>query len=152
MAFEFLKKYVVDENSNIRLRHTFHSVEEEVIQQIDSIIKIPVELKKFYHLIGYGFMLDIIDRSIDRFLDPFEFKRINLREDYYQFDPTLELFSLSMYENKLIFFEVNEGVYLLIDKQDINKKNAIYYFDKKIANSLEEFLLRFDKEPYYFEK
>lgn len=152
MNFEFLKKYVVDKNSKIRLRHTFYNVDKEIIQRVDNIITIPSELKNFYQKIGYGVMLDIVDGSIDRFLDPIEFKKINLHEDYYQFDPTLEHFSLPMYKDKLIFFEVNEGVYLLINKQDMNGKNAIYYFDEKIADSLEEFLQKFDKEPYYFEK
>ena len=151
MKYDFLYKYIVEKESQIRLRHTFYKVDDNIIQQINATIKIPLELKEFYQLIGHGFMFDIIDGSIDKFLDPIEFKRINLHEDYYEFDPTLELFSLPMYEDKLIFFEVNEGVYLLIDKQDIKEKNAIYYFDKKIANSLEEFLIRFDKEAYYFE-
>lgn len=43
---------------------------------------------------------------------------MNLREEYYQYDPTLEIFSLPFYEDKLIFFEVNEGVYLLVDRYD----------------------------------
>lgn len=152
MNFDFLKKYVVDKNSKTRLRHTFYGVDPEVIQLVDNVLTIPLELKEFYQSIGYGFMLDLVDDSIDRLLDPIEFKKINLREDYYQYDPTLELFLSPFYEDKLIFFEVNEGVYLLVDKYNTDGKNAIYYFNEKIAESLEEFLQRFDEEPYYFEK
>jgi hypothetical protein len=83
--FDFLTKFVVEKDSKIRLRHTFHSVEKDVIQQVDNILKIPVELKKFYLTIGHGFMFDSNDSySIDKFYDPIEFKKINLHEDYYQ--------------------------------------------------------------------
>jgi hypothetical protein len=47
---------------------------------------------------------------------------------------------------------VVEGNYLLINKKDDNGKNSILYIDEKIADSLEEFLARFDKEGHYFEK
>jgi len=36
---------------------------------------------------------------------------------------------------------------LTIEKEDVVGKNAIYYFDKKIANSLKDFLIEFDKNP-----
>ena len=88
----------------------------------------------------------------DRLLDVISLKKINLRQDYYQFDPDLELYDSPNYNDKLIFFELSEGTYLLIEKVEDNKKNAIYFFNKKIADSLEEFLVRFDKEGHYFEK
>jgi hypothetical protein len=152
MNFDFLQKYIVEPNSKKRLRHTFHPVKASELALVEDVITIPVELKKFYTLIGSGFLLDTVDESIDKLLDPVEFKKINLKEDFFEFDPTLEIFSLPMFKDKLIFFVVNEGVYLLIDKNDINGHNPIFYFDEKIANSLEEFLLRFDEEPYFFEK
>jgi len=56
------------------------------------------------------------------------------------------------YLGKLIFFELNDGVYLMIEKNDTNGKNPIYYFDRKIAESLEEILKKMDEIPNYFEK
>jgi hypothetical protein len=47
---------------------------------------------------------------------------------------------------------VVEGNYLLINKNDDYVKNSILYIDEKIADSLEEFLARFDKEGHYFKK
>ena len=82
-------------------------------------------------------------------LDPDSLRIINLRQEYYEFDPDLELYQ--DYHGKLIFFEVNEGVYLLISKDHINEKNPIYYFEEKIADSLEEFLIQFDRESNFFE-
>ncbi|MET4141982.1 hypothetical protein ABIB30_004375 [Pedobacter sp. UYP1] len=49
-----------------------------------------------------------------------------------------------MYDgDKLLFFEINEGVYLAIDKEAKNGENKIYYFDKEIFNSLESFIKAF---------
>jgi len=148
MSFNFLKDYIVQQEGKREFKHNFYKVNKEQLQEIKSLIKIPYELNLFYQEIGYGFMFDINELySINKFLDPDGFKKINYREDYFQFDPTLNLFDNPEYEGKLIFFEVNEGVYLLIDKDDTNGKNAIYYFDHKIADSLEEFLLKFDSNP-----
>ena len=38
------------------------------------------------------------------------------------------------------------------DKKAIGSQNAIYFFERKIANSLEDFLLRFNTEGHYFER
>jgi hypothetical protein len=55
----------------------------------------------------------------------------------------LELYDQLYHGDKLLFFEVNEGIYLAIDKKDENGKNEIYYFKDKIANSLESFIKDF---------
>ncbi|TWK78744.1 Antitoxin YxxD [Bacillus paralicheniformis] len=52
----------------------------------------------------------------------------------------------------LVFFEVGEGTYLTLDL-DQEQENGIcpvYYFEKKIATSLEEFLKKMDEEPDYY--
>ena len=154
MDFSYFKKFIVDKNGKTskKLKHSFYLVSQNEIDTIDRELKIPYELKQFYSIVGFGYMFDSTEYySIDKFLSPDEFKKINFREEYYKFDPTLEIFNTPEYKNKLIFFEVNEGVYLLIDKNDVKGKNAIYYFDDKIANSLDEFLMKFDKEGHYFE-
>lgn len=35
---------------------------------------------------------------------------------------------------------MNEGLYLAIDKNSTNGKNAIYYFEKKIFDSFDDFI------------
>ena len=63
----------------------------------------------------------------------------------------MELYNSSIFRNKYIFFELCEGTYLHIDKKAIGSQNAIYFFERKIANSLEIFLLCFNTEGHYFE-
>lgn len=61
-------------------------------------------------------------------------------------DPDLDIYEDS---NKLVFFEAVEGLYFSISVEG-NDKNAIYYVDTIIAESLEEFLKRLDQEGDYF--
>lgn len=49
----------------------------------------------------------------------------------------------------LIFFEVNEGVYLALDLNN-NDKSPVYYFDFKIADSLTDFLINMVKDTEYY--
>ena len=151
----FLKEFVLpnEKESNNPIyenyKHILFPLSENKIEKINAIFSIPFELKSFYEEIGYGFFYHS-GNSFNRLLDPFSFKQINLREDFYEFDPDLELYEKYYKENKLIFFEVVEGVYLLIDKEDKDAKNSIYYFSKKIADSLVEFLIRFNEDERYF--
>lgn len=116
-------------------------------------IFIPHELLLFYENIGYGLFFDTPDSySIDRLYSPSEFCKINLREDYYTDDPTLDYYDHKKFENYKIFFEVVEGNYLLIADNEDKGKNAIIYINEKIADSLEEFLNRFNDEGHYFER
>ena len=156
--FEFLKKNLVPsekESNNLiynDYKHKLFILKSTNIEEINKIIRIPMELYDFYKKIGYGFFWIKNEKAFNRLLDPFSFKQINLREDFYEFDPDLELYDDVFYSDKDIFFEVNEGVYLLLKKEDTNKKNAIYYFKQKIADSLEEFLIKFDQNENYYHK
>ena len=134
MIYKQLKKYVLP-NENDRKKE----------------IEIPFELEFFYRHIGYGFFFQNNKDNSDRLLDAISFKQINLRQDYYKYDPDMELYNSSIFRNKYIFFELCEGTYLHIDKKAIGSQNAIYFFERKIANSLEDFLLRFNTEGHYFE-
>ena len=147
-----MKQFVVKSEKERGLKHTFYTVTNEQLKELEAEIDIPTELKEFYLEVGHGFMFDDNDSySIDRLLSPDDYVKINLRKDYYEYDPTLDLFKEPIFDGKSIFFEVNEGVYLLISEVSVNGKNDIYFFDKKIADSLEEFLIRFDSEGHYFE-
>ena len=65
---------------------------------------------------------------------------LNLNTEDFEYDPDLETYDEIYNNDKLLFFEVKEGVYLTVDKIEHNEKNAIYYFENKIADSLEEFI------------
>jgi hypothetical protein len=156
--FDFLTKFLLpsEKESNNPIyedyKHILFPLKKEEIYNVYSLFQIPIELKIFYEEIGYGFFFRKNSSFFNRLLDPFSFKQINLREDFYEFDPDLELYEKYYDDNKLIFFEVCEGVYLLIDKEDNDGKNAIYYFKDKIANSLFEFLIKFDNDERYYVK
>ncbi|MFY2157700.1 SMI1/KNR4 family protein [Cytobacillus firmus] len=97
-------------------------------------------------MVGYGFIKGQSANAINRILGPGAVADIRLREGIFEFDPDLdELFDD---EDKLIFFEVNEGVYISIDLQLVN--NPIYYFDIQIAESLEDFFKKFLNNNEYF--
>ncbi|WP_293786911.1 hypothetical protein [uncultured Pedobacter sp.] len=73
--------------------------------------------------------------------------QINLKRDEFEFDPDLEVYDDLYKGEKVLFYEVNEGVYLAIDIVDENGKNKIYYPDAIIADSLEDFIKSFLTNP-----
>lgn len=117
----------------------FTLIDKEDIQLAEKRmnIKIPTELKEFYENIGCG-VLQSKDHSFNRLIDPLTCADIRMREDIYEFDPDLELYE-NFEEDKMIFFEINEGVYALIELSD-DFRHKIYFCDEVIAYSLEEFL------------
>ena len=144
--FQEFKKYVKGYDDNSKTKHSIYVTSGEDIEKVEKTILIPYELKLFYSELGYGFFHRDIGASY-RILGPYNFEQINVKKDFYEFDPALEIYDTLYHGNKLLFFEIVEGTYLAIDKEDSNGKNAIYYFDQKIADSLEEFLLKFDLNP-----
>ena len=143
-----IDKYILNEKNDL-----LPLVQEDIDKaEKDMGIKIPNELKSFYLNYGYGFISKIRRRCINRLMDPGSCADIRLRRDYYKYDPELESYkSDELIYNRMIFFEVNEGSYLTISL-DEGEKNAIYYGDVKIADSLEEFLIKmYDDGTYYFD-
>jgi hypothetical protein len=150
MAFEQFQKYIIN-SQNKDPKHSFHSVKEAELELIEKEIIIPKELKSFYTNIGYGVMFDNTGSySINKLYSPTEFLKINLRRDYYEFDPTLEYYNSEEFKNYSIFFEIVEGNYLLINNKAVNGKNSIMQINKVIFDSLEEFLVSFDKNEDFF--
>ncbi|WP_412095129.1 SMI1/KNR4 family protein [Bacillus haynesii] len=129
--------------------HEFYELKEnDLIKAEDRLgFLFPKELKEFYLEIGYGF-INGNNNAINRFLDPATIADITLREDIYEFDPDLD--GIYEDENKLVFYEVNEGVYVTLDLND-SDKSPVFFFDKKIADSLEEFIKKVDQNDLYFE-
>ena len=85
--------------------------------------------------IGYGFFFKN-NEDINRFIDATSLAQINLQQNEFEEDPDLELYEEIYGGTKLLFLEISEGVYLAIDKDDIEGKNAIYYLKLKISDSL----------------
>src|SRR5699024_1271066 len=86
-----------------------------------------------------------VANAINRILGSGSVADVELREEIFEFDPDLD----AVYdEDKLIFFEVNEGIYLSIDLQLVN--NPIYYMDNQIAESLEDFFKKFINDNEYY--
>ena len=106
-------------------------------------ITIPHDLRKFYQEVGYGFVKNELS-AINRLIDPLGCSDIRMRSDIYEYDPDLEMYE-SYEENSLIFFEVNEGLYVSIGLND----GKIYFTDKIIANSLLEFLQKIVNPDYW---
>ncbi|NTE04379.1 SMI1/KNR4 family protein [Agrobacterium tumefaciens] len=148
--FDELKIYIKSLDDNAITKHNIYSVLETDILKVENKIEIPYELKLFYLEVGYGFFHKNIGESF-RLFGPHNFQQINLKEDFYEFDPDLDIYDQIYNGDKLLFFEVFGGNYLAIDKEDFEGKNKIFHYDKKIANSLEEFLIELDKKPNYFD-
>jgi hypothetical protein len=96
--------------------------------------------------VGYGFIKGQSANAINRILGPGAVADIRLREGIFEFDPDLD--ELYDDENKLIFFEVNEGVYISLDLQLVG--NPVFYFDIQIAESLEDFFKKFLNDNEYY--
>jgi hypothetical protein len=146
--FQILSPFKVKDTTNNDLEHVFYKVEENNIDTAEKKLgfRLPKELASFYREIGYGFM-NKGNGSFNRLVDPLSLVQIFLKEDFYEGDPDLEVYDDIYNNDKLLFFEVNEGTYLAIDKIDEGGKNKIYYFDKKVFDSLEEFITAFVANP-----
>ncbi|KAA6452745.1 SMI1/KNR4 family protein [Bacillus swezeyi] len=137
--FDFVK------NNN----HKFYELKENDLTEAEERLgfSFPKELREFYLEIGYGFIKGNNENAINRLLDPDTIADITLREDIYEFDPDLD--GIYEDEDKLVFYEVNEGVYLTLDLNETDK-SPVFFFDTKIADSLEEFVEKVDQDDQYF--
>ena len=108
---------------------------------LDAEKRMKVKFPKDLH--GCGFVKNE-KMAFNRLMDPGSCADIRLREEPYTYDPDLEMYE--EYErNGILFFEVNEGVYVSIGFED----GKIYYADEVIADSLMEFLKKI-RNPAYF--
>ena len=120
--------------------------EKEIIEAERNMkIQFPYDLKKFYLEVGYGFVKNDAG-AINRLIDPLGCADIRLRLDVYEYDPDLEMYE-TFEEDKLIFFEVNEGVYMSIGLTD----GKVYFTDKLIAESLTDFIEKIVNPDYWNE-
>ncbi|MGE7586730.1 SMI1/KNR4 family protein [Peribacillus sp. NPDC101480] len=140
-----MAKFDYIKNSN----HKFFPLKEKDLIKAEERLgfKFPPELREFYLEVGYGFFKGNNENSISRLMDPDTIADITLRKGIYEYDPDLE----GIYEeaDKLVFYEVNEGVYLTLDLND-TQRTSVHFFDNKIADSLESFIKKVDEDNEYF--
>ncbi len=110
--------------------------------------KFPAELRQFYLEIGYGFANRNETTTFQRIIDPESAVDLNLREDFYEHDPDLD-----MYDERegFIFFEVVEGLYFEV-RWGIPDASPVYFMDIRISDSLQAFLDHLDKDAHFYEK
>ncbi|OAB38854.1 SMI1/KNR4 family protein [Paenibacillus glacialis] len=126
---------------------TYKLLEEDILKAENRLgISFPNDLRQLYSEIGYGFIKGQSANAINRILGPGTVVDIRLREGIFEFDPDLD--DIYDDEDKLIFFEVNEGVYLTLDMQ--LKNTPVFYFDTQIADSLEDFFEKFLNDNEYY--
>lgn len=134
----------IKENSN----HSFYSVKVEDIRkaEVNMGIIIPEQLLQFYLEVGYGF-LESHKNNINRVMGPSSLTEFFLGIG--QFENFNEEIYNQYMKDQLFFFEVNESQFLSIGRTKLNK-GKIYYYDKIIANNIEEFFDRYLKDEDYY--
>lgn len=127
----------------------FYCIKEAVISAVQEELGIilPQELVEFYKEVGYGF-LHSDQYNFNRIMSPKSLCDFRFRKGQFNDSSELETYE-DLERDKLIFFEVSEGTYLSIG---FAKKNngKVFYGKTKIANSLKEFLEKYQENENYF--
>ena len=133
-----------------KMDNKFYAVESSRITEAQTELGIifPKDLKCFYEEIGYGFLSSRMD-NFNRIMDPNSICEFRQRDGQFANDPELEMY-VNYERDRLIFFEVCEGYFLSIGFAKRNN-GKIYSGSKMIANSLEEFLIKYQANEMYFQ-
>ncbi|MGE8078331.1 SMI1/KNR4 family protein [Peribacillus loiseleuriae] len=133
----------------INQENSFYPVTESEIEEVEKELdlKIPQELVNFYLEVGYGFIKGS-EFNINRIMDPSSIRDFRLRINDFEFYPDIEIYD-EFENNKLIFFEGSESALMSIEMND-NNECSIYYYDIRIASSLEEFLRKIEENDKYY--
>lgn len=157
MAYKFLDKYKIEyqkvEESEARrlgrLKHCFFAVPDLYIQKATFAINpFPVELLKFYEEIGFGFFHRTKDIG-HILLDPRSLVCTNMQVGYFATEQVKEYIQLYDISQKLLFFQTFKEQYFAISRIAENGKNAIWYKEQKIEESLFDFLLHCSRDRNY---
>lgn len=147
-TFKFLSQYIVEKTGDSNnSRHIFYRInEDEIINAEERLAeKFPNQLKEFYLEIGYGFLCTEDKVRINRLMHPDDIA------DFYCDDEIYAHVDRDMYESdEMIFFDLGgEGDFLTLK---INGENlgAVYYFGRKIADTLKGFIEKMDLETNYY--
>ena len=130
-------------------QNTFYSVKSETIHKAEANmgVIIPETLVGFFLNVGYGF-LETHKHNINRIMGPTSIEEFYLGTGQFQNSDEVEIFG-AYTKDKLVFFEVTESLFLSIGTTKANKGN-IYYYDKLIANDINDFLMKYLKNEEYF--
>ena len=128
----------------------FYSLKKDAVDkaQEDLGIILPKELKEFYEEIGYGF-LNSEEDYFNRIMDPQSLCEFRFREGQFANDSELDVYE-DYEQDCLVFFEICEGSYLSIGFSK-NNNGKIFSEDKIIADSLKEFLIKYQDNERYFD-
>ncbi|MEC1180005.1 SMI1/KNR4 family protein [Metasolibacillus meyeri] len=138
MKFSFIKS-----NPNLQ----FVRIDGDEVEQVEKELGIvfPTELKLFFADIGYGSFVGEDELDENCVLSPALIRDFRLRQGFFEAYPKYDE------ENKLIFFIGWESIPFSIELTD-GEQSPIYDDQKKIANSLEEFLSKITEDPEYFQQ
>lgn len=128
-------------------RFQFVQIKSGEVEQVEDELGIvfPKELKLFFTEIGYGSFIGEDELDENCVLSPAYIRDFRLRQGFFDAYPKYDE------GNKLVFFIGWESVPFSIELTD-GEQNAVYDNEKKIANSLEEFLLKIIENPEYFQQ
>lgn len=148
MNFDFLSPYKIGyeiiDQSKVRevgqLRHYFFDVPDIYIQRaVATFSPFPVELLEFYKEIGFGFFHR--RKNIEnRLLDPMSMVYMNRQEGYFANEIVKEYLNYYNPEQYLLFFQASDSCFLAISRRAEKGKNAIWYKNNMLEDSLSDFL------------
>lgn len=127
----------------------FYKVKTNSIESAQESLGIvfPKDLIEFYKQVGYGFLKSEKD-NFNRIMDPESVAEFRLRTGQFANYSGLDIYDA--YErDQLVFFEICEGCYISIGFTK-NNYGKIFYGKKRIADSLEEFLIKYQDDENYF--
>lgn len=129
--------------------HFYTPYPEDLPKALETFVPFPAELKAFYEQVGFGFM-HRRKGKVNRLLDPVSLILVNLRRDECRYDKVLER-TLACYDinRQLLFFQLNNGEYLAINRIETNGCNPIFYKGQKLSDSLLKLLTDYDKNKDY---
>ena len=127
----------------------FYKVKANSIEAAQESLGIvfPKDLIEFYKQVGYGFLKSEND-NFNRIMDPESVAEFRLRTGQFANYSDLDIYDA--YErDRLVFFEICEGCYISIGFTKSNS-GKIYYGKKRVANSLDEFLTKYQNDENFF--
>ena len=145
--FEYLHKYICDSKEEQKESYSFYQISQEEIDEAEQRLGFvfPAQLRLFYEEVGYGFFYDNEGCFTDVLMKPSDVADYRLGEGNYEYAEERDFFS----DEDLVFFEVDADVHIYLK---ISGKNSgcVYFGKRKIAKSIQEFIIKiYDKSNYF---
>lgn len=155
--YDNFKQYILADKSDgcelSEFKHAFFRLDDwyEQVQQIERELRIniPIGLKELYKELGYGFLCSSDFNCVDRIMYPIEIVDFYLRRDVYEYNEVVDEYDLN--DGKIVFFEIDSDMFLTVSLHpNENGKYPVYSFDKEIAISIQDFIIKMDKKTDYY--